>query len=137
MNKKIIVVAVGIIILLVSFYSIKKIKIKNIVSESTYIGKEYCYTYDNNNEHHNKRYYDFYIDNQGKTFCIENNNKIIEINNIEDLEKLYITKINTLVIDKSTAMVAYDENNNETSSYYLKNKMFPNEESNYWDFIKE
>ncbi len=137
MNKKIIVVGVGIIILLVSFYCIKKIRVKNIVSKCSYIGKEYCYTYDNNNEHHDERYYEFYINNKDNTiFCIENNNKIIRVNDIEDLESLYIMKINTLVIDKKNANVAFDENNNESSSYYLKNKMFPNEESNYWDFIK-
>ena len=135
MNKKIVIMLVGIIILLFSFH---RIKINRIVSESTYIGKEYCYTYDNKNEHHNKRYYKFYINNEDNTiFCIKDNNKIIKINNIEDLEKLYITRINTVVIDKSNAGEAYDENDNECTSMYLKNRMFPNDESNYWDFIEE
>lgn len=136
MNKKIIVIIISIIILLVlSFYGIKKLKIKNIVSKSTYIGQEYCYTYDNKNKHHDRRYYNFYIDSQNnEIFCIENNDKITKINNIEELELLYIMKVNAVLEDKANANVAYDENNNESSSYYLKNKMFPEEESNYWDF---
>lgn len=135
MNKKIVIIIIGIIILLVSFHCIK---INRIVSEYTYIGKEYCYTYENKNEHHNKRYYKFYINYQNNTiFCIENNNKIIKINDIEDLEELYITRINTLVINTCTAWDAYDENDNECTSMYLKNRMFPTEESNYWDFVEE
>lgn len=137
MRKKLIVV-VAIIIMLVSFYSIKKIIILNMVSKSTYIGKEYCYTYDSNNKHNNERYYYFYINNLNNTiFCIENNSKIIKINNIEDLEKLYMMNINCLIIGKNNYAVAYDANNNECSSAYLKNKMFPSVESNYWDFIEE
>lgn len=137
MSKKIIATVAGIIILLMSVYCIRKIKINYIVSNCTYIGKEYRYTIDTNNEHRNRQYYEFYINNQDNTvFCIENNNKSIRIKNIEELETLYYVKINCLVMDETTYWETYDENNNESSGYYLKNKMFPNEESDYLYFTK-
>ena len=43
-------------------------------------------------------------------------------------------KINCLVTDEYNAKTTYDENGKETSSAYLKNKMFPNVESDYLDF---
>lgn len=140
MKKGPIIVGIIVIILfVVSFYIIQKIYIKNMISKSTYIGKEYRYTIEQSNgSHQNKREYCFYRNNQNDTiFCVRNNREIRKINNIEDLEQLYIMKINCLVTDEYNAGITYDENGKETSSYYIKNKMFPNIESDYWDFRKE
>ena len=137
MKKKWVIIII-VIFLLLSFYATKKIAIENIRSKCNYIGQEYCFTYDNENIHKNEEHYYFYSSSKNNAiYCIKNNSDIIKINNIEDLENLYIRNINCLTIDKNTGNVAYDENDNETSSAYLKNKMFTNVESNYWDFIED
>ena len=136
MKKKVIIIIGAIIILMFFAYTINRISIENIKSNSTYIGKEYRYTIEENNgSHENKREYCFYIRNENNAiFCVLNNRECRKINNIEDLEQLYIMKINCLVTDEYNAKTTYDENGKETSSAYLKNKMFPDVESDYLRF---
>ena len=107
-----------------------------MINNSAYIGQEYSYTYEGE-RHFNKRYYKFYINNDNnEIFCLHNN-RVIKLKNIDDLEMLYITEINALVMDKANGNIAYDENNIEISSSVLKERMFPNQQSDYWDFKEE